>query len=102
VADVVGIRTPAAAAGWGYVSGIMQWSLKQPSGCALTAWRRSHQPVSDYWIIPEEEMKRVTVLVLAIALLVACATTPPRPKADVSAGYDTQRKRSLVTLQVEA
>jgi predicted dienelactone hydrolase len=69
----------------------MQWSLKQPSGCALTAWRRSHQPVSDYWIIPEEEMKRVTVLVLAIALLVACATTPPRPKADVSAGYDTQR-----------
>lgn len=36
-------------------------------------------------------MNRVSFAVIATALLAACATTPSHPKADVSAGYDTQR-----------
>lgn len=36
-------------------------------------------------------MNRITFLVLATALLAACATAPDHPKVDVSAGYDTQR-----------
>jgi predicted dienelactone hydrolase len=36
-------------------------------------------------------MTRVTIAVFATALLAACATTPPHPKADVSAGYDAER-----------
>lgn len=36
-------------------------------------------------------MNRMTLAALATALLAACATTPHHPKADVSAGYDTER-----------
>jgi predicted dienelactone hydrolase len=59
----------------------------QALGVPFHHWRTGMRSATG---LQRRQMTRLTIAVIAAALLVACTTAPP-PKADVSAGYDTQR-----------